>query len=54
LNKQQAKQQTKTKVGKKQYLPIYSELPYSFNLFNTTSELVNSFDFSKIKFLSIG
>ena len=32
LNKQQAKQQTKTKVGKKQFLPIYSELPYSFQI----------------------
>ena len=32
LNKQQAKQQTKTKIGKKQFLPIYSELPYSFQI----------------------
>ena len=32
LNKQQSKQQTKTKVGKKQFLPIYSELPYSFQI----------------------
>lgn len=32
LSKQQAKQQTKAKVGKKEYLPIYSELPYSFQI----------------------
>jgi len=32
LNKQQSKQQTKTKIGKKSYLPIYSELPYSFQI----------------------
>ena len=32
LNSQQAKQQTKAKVGKKDFLPIYSELPYSFQI----------------------
>ena len=32
LSKQQAKQQTKSKIGKKEYLPIYSELPYSFQI----------------------
>jgi hypothetical protein len=32
LNKLQTKQQTKLKVGKKQYLPIYSEMPYSFQI----------------------
>lgn len=32
LNKQQSKQQTRVKVGKKVYLPIFSELPYSFQI----------------------
>lgn len=32
LNKQQTKQITTVKTGKKQFLPIYSETPYSFQL----------------------
>ena len=32
LSKQQTTQQTSTKVGKKDYLPIYSETPYSFQI----------------------
>lgn len=32
LDKQKAYQQTKQDVGKKEYLPIYSETPYSFQL----------------------
>jgi hypothetical protein len=32
LNEQKPYQQTKTKVGKKEHLPIYSEVPYSFQI----------------------
>lgn len=32
LNKQQSYQQTKVKVGKKEYMPIYSETPYCFQM----------------------